>query len=107
VRFKDRFYFYQTSFDPDWREFGPGAVLLGHCVEFAADQGLTDFDLLRGDEKYKLEMTKLSRTTVTCILGSRSVRGRVSYRYLLGYQRARQAAGRTLRGFRGAATGGD
>jgi len=98
VKYKGRFYSYQTSFDTDWKEYSPGAVLLGHCVEYAADRGMSEYDLLRGDEKYKSEWTELSRKTVTCMLGSRSLRGRFSCRYLLVYQKARTTARRILHG---------
>jgi CelD/BcsL family acetyltransferase involved in cellulose biosynthesis len=69
-RFKDKFFFYQSGFDPQpptsaikWADYSPGLVLIGHGIREAIVQGLTEFDYLRGVEPYKRRWTKTDRTT--------------------------------------------
>jgi CelD/BcsL family acetyltransferase involved in cellulose biosynthesis len=52
-RHGDRFAFYQSGHDPEWRPRAVGTVLLGHVLRWAAAEGLREFDFLRGNEAYK------------------------------------------------------
>ncbi len=56
--FKQRIYDYQRAFDitSDLARYGPGNALIYYLVEEAIDEGKEIFDLLRGDEKYKLRI---------------------------------------------------
>jgi CelD/BcsL family acetyltransferase involved in cellulose biosynthesis len=49
----DRVYFYQSGIQPTAGR-SPGLVVLGAAIRSAADEGFAEFDLLRGDEPYKL-----------------------------------------------------
>lgn len=53
MRLRDTCYFYQAGFDPACSALSPGTVLVAHTVRRAIDEGLTQFDFLRGDEPYK------------------------------------------------------
>jgi CelD/BcsL family acetyltransferase involved in cellulose biosynthesis len=48
-----RFLFYQSGSDPEWRKRSVGTVVLCAALEDAFERGLTEFDFLRGDERYK------------------------------------------------------
>lgn len=49
-------YAYNSAFDPDWRALSAGMVLMSDCIELAANEGCSTFDLLRGDESYKYKL---------------------------------------------------
>jgi CelD/BcsL family acetyltransferase involved in cellulose biosynthesis len=60
----DRLVFYQAGHEPAWRPRSVGTVLLGLVIKSAFDQGLAEFDFLRGDEPYKLKWATGFRKTV-------------------------------------------
>jgi CelD/BcsL family acetyltransferase involved in cellulose biosynthesis len=60
-----RFLFYQSGSDPDWRKRSVGTVLLCAALEDAFERGLTEFDLLRGNERYNSLYTSLRRPLAT------------------------------------------
>jgi CelD/BcsL family acetyltransferase involved in cellulose biosynthesis len=63
-RHGDRFAFYQSGHEPAWRPRSVGTVLLGHTIRWAFDQGLAEYDFLRGDEPYKFKWANAERRTV-------------------------------------------
>jgi CelD/BcsL family acetyltransferase involved in cellulose biosynthesis len=52
-RHRKRTYFYLTGFDPDYRHFSIGTIILGHAIEQARREDSYIFDFLRGQEAYK------------------------------------------------------
>jgi len=58
------FQFYQCGMDPGWLHLGVGQVIVGSSIEEAIRTGHTDFDFLRGDERYKAQWAGQSRSTV-------------------------------------------
>ncbi len=60
-RYGDRWYSYQSGWDPDWAKYGLGALLLSHSIERAAAEGSEEVDFLRGDEDYKYRWTDSER----------------------------------------------
>lgn len=46
-------WFYQAGFDPAHRSVSPGTVLIAALAERAIGEGLSRFEMLRGDEGYK------------------------------------------------------
>lgn len=52
---------YNSAFDPALRMLAPGMVQVGQLIETAADEGLSVFDLLRGDEPYKYRFGAVDR----------------------------------------------
>jgi CelD/BcsL family acetyltransferase involved in cellulose biosynthesis len=59
----DRVYFYQSGIQPDAGR-SPGLVVLGAAIRSAAGEGFAEFDLLRGDEPYKLRFATGVRRNV-------------------------------------------
>jgi CelD/BcsL family acetyltransferase involved in cellulose biosynthesis len=53
--------FYQGGFDPAWASHSVGTVLLADTIRAAVEEGAQEFDMLLGDEPYKLRFTELSR----------------------------------------------
>lgn len=47
----------------------PGFAILVRSIQDAIQNGLHYYDFLRGDERFKLHLTKASRTTVTILIG--------------------------------------
>jgi CelD/BcsL family acetyltransferase involved in cellulose biosynthesis len=50
---RKRFYFYLGGFDPEFSTLSPGTLLLGHAISQAIRERATEFDFLRGQERYK------------------------------------------------------
>jgi CelD/BcsL family acetyltransferase involved in cellulose biosynthesis len=48
-----RAFYYLSGFDPELAEFGPGTLMIGHAIEQAIHERLTEFDFLRGRDAYK------------------------------------------------------
>lgn len=55
---------YFMSYDPEWATYSPGTVILVKTVMWAIENGLKEYDFMRGSEDYKLryatEVRKLS-----------------------------------------------
>ena len=61
-----RVYFFQPGFDPEFRKLHVGKVLLARVIEYCYQNGLTEFDFLRGTEEYKFDWTQQKRPTMAC-----------------------------------------
>lgn len=61
--FKDnnKFLFYQSGYDPAFAKNSPGLVLMNFSIEKAIKNGMSEYDFLRGEEKYKAKFTKTFR----------------------------------------------
>ena len=51
--YMDRIWVYNSGYDPQFREFSPGWVLLSYLIQHAIETGKHTFDFMRGDEDYK------------------------------------------------------
>lgn len=52
---RGRFYCYLSGFDPDHERIAPGKLMIAYAIEQACAEGMTAFDMLRGQEKYKYD----------------------------------------------------
>jgi len=59
-RYGRRFYFYQSGFDPAFRQQSVGLVTMGLAIQRALMEGVEDYDLLHGTEGYKFLWTTQS-----------------------------------------------
>jgi CelD/BcsL family acetyltransferase involved in cellulose biosynthesis len=88
----ERVYYYALGFDPD--EAGsPGLTLLGQAIVSAAEEGFTEFDLLRGEHGFKQRLATGARSDGRVLLlrvNPRSVRALPSLAQL-AVDRARRA----------------
>src|SRR6185312_7118546 len=66
-----RFLYFQSGFDPEFSSLSPGTVLLSAVMEDLIAGGVTRFEFLRGDERYKGRWTTEARHTIRleCSLG--------------------------------------
>ena len=46
-------YYYLSGFDPEFRQYSPGTILVAHAIHEAIGEGDVGFDFLRGREDYK------------------------------------------------------
>ncbi len=60
----DRWGLYNSAWNPRLSGFSTGNVLVAELVELAATEGLSTFDLLRGDEAYKYTFGAVDRDVV-------------------------------------------
>ena len=51
--YNNRLWLYNSAWEWDYREASPGWVLLTHLLQWATENGIEEFDFMRGDEAYK------------------------------------------------------
>jgi CelD/BcsL family acetyltransferase involved in cellulose biosynthesis len=61
-------YFYQSGRDPAWDAERVGAGLLEHSIREAFTDGMREYRLLRGDERYKQRYATETRQLVTIVM---------------------------------------
>lgn len=57
-----RTYYYLGGFDPEFRQYSPGTLLVAHAITQAIREGAREFDFLRGREDYKYRWRAVDRT---------------------------------------------
>ena len=55
------FYFFQSGFDPTFSKQSVGLLSMGLAIQSAIEEGVAEFDLLRGEEPYKFHWARESR----------------------------------------------
>ena len=55
-------YYYLSGFDPEFRQYSPGTLLVAHAIHEAIREGDVSFDFLRGPEEYKYRWGATDRT---------------------------------------------
>ncbi len=78
-KYGEKYFYYQSGFDPKWEKISPGFVLFSYCIENAILEGASEFDFLRGQETYKLNWTNNKRTSQQINLYKKDLKSRVSY----------------------------
>ena len=63
-KYKGVAYGYQTGYDPQWSHYSPGRLIIAYSIRKAIEQGLHKYDMLRGDEAYKVGWAKQLQTDV-------------------------------------------
>lgn len=58
------FYFYQSGFDPRYREYSVGLVTMALTIQSAIGEGASEYDMLHGDEGYKFLWARGGRDLV-------------------------------------------
>ena len=57
----NRIWVYNSGLDFEFRELSPGWVLLGYLLQWANENGRSEFDFMRGDEDYKYKFGGIKR----------------------------------------------
>jgi CelD/BcsL family acetyltransferase involved in cellulose biosynthesis len=70
--FGGRLWLYNSGWEWDFRDYSPGWVLLAHLIKWSIENGLTEFDFMRGNENYKYKFGGVDRHIyrVTLSLGN-------------------------------------
>jgi CelD/BcsL family acetyltransferase involved in cellulose biosynthesis len=63
-----RYCYYNSGFEPAWKNASPGLVLLGLSIEAALKRGVKRYDFLRGTETYKFDWATTTRETVSVLI---------------------------------------
>jgi CelD/BcsL family acetyltransferase involved in cellulose biosynthesis len=59
--YRNRLWGYNSGVDRRFMDLSPGWVLLAYVLEWAADNGRSEFDFMRGDEEYKYRFGAVKR----------------------------------------------
>ena len=78
-KYGNKYYYYQSGFNPEWEKLSPGFLLFSYSIENAISEGMHEFDFLQGAEDYKYNWTKKIRTSVLMTIYKKSFRNRVRY----------------------------
>jgi CelD/BcsL family acetyltransferase involved in cellulose biosynthesis len=81
-QYGDVFYVYQSGFDPDWKGYGIGKILMYHYICESIKKKIKEFDFLRGEEFYKEDFTDKCRHSNDIFAYGDSWKNR-AYRFLL------------------------
>ncbi len=65
------------AYAPSWKRLSPGTVLLFKLISWCADNGVREFDFMRGDEDYKDKIANGTRTLTTFSF-TKTARGQVA-----------------------------
>ena len=70
-RIGGRFAYYQAGFDPAWADRSVGFVLLSETLRRAAVEGSREYDMLLGEEAFKLRFADSARDVTTAVVAPR------------------------------------
>jgi len=59
--FNQRIWLYNSGWEWDYRDYSPGWVLLAYLIQWATENGINEFDFMRGDEAYKYKFGGIDR----------------------------------------------
>jgi CelD/BcsL family acetyltransferase involved in cellulose biosynthesis len=91
-----RFYFYQHGFDEQYRQHSVGLALMGLTILAAIEEGLSEFDMLFGDEAYKSFWARERRSLVRVDLFPPHLAGRIHHGSVEAERTMRTLARRVL-----------
>jgi CelD/BcsL family acetyltransferase involved in cellulose biosynthesis len=57
-----RTYYYLSGFDPEFKQYSPGTILVAHAIAEATHERAKEFDFLRGREPYKYKWGAVDRS---------------------------------------------
>jgi CelD/BcsL family acetyltransferase involved in cellulose biosynthesis len=59
--FNNRLWLYNSGWDWEYRDYSPGWVLVAYLIKWANENGIEEFDFMRGDETYKYKFGGIDR----------------------------------------------
>jgi serine acetyltransferase len=96
LRYGRTFSFYQSGFDPAYRQQSVGLVTMGLAIQHAIAEGVEEYDFLHGTESYKFLWTSETRDLARIQLFPPSVGGALCRGALRGEAVAKRMAQRVL-----------
>lgn len=100
-RFRNKIFYFQAGFDPDYERLRPGLVLIGYAIEHAIEEGNSAFDFLRGEHSYKNQWGKSLRETHTLVAYRPGLRAKLHRIQRENIPAAKRRLKSILRRFRG------
>jgi CelD/BcsL family acetyltransferase involved in cellulose biosynthesis len=79
----ERIYYYQGAYHEEYKKYYPGGVLHLHAMERAWNDGVREYDFMRGGAAYKADWTNGVRPVSYQALYPPTLRGRMAYQVLL------------------------
>lgn len=89
-KYQSRFYYYLSGFDPAYYRYSVGNLLLAHVMSQCIQEGLSEFDFMRGAEDYKNRWNSLSRWNQQAILTKKGILASIQYRLYNEYRHQRK-----------------
>jgi CelD/BcsL family acetyltransferase involved in cellulose biosynthesis len=74
--YNSKMYYYLAGFDPKFSDYSIGNLLMMYLLENCIKKGFKEYDLMRGDEPYKLRWTKTYRKNFEARLVKRGISSR-------------------------------
>jgi CelD/BcsL family acetyltransferase involved in cellulose biosynthesis len=71
-KYRSKFYSYLTGFDPRYSKYGVGSLLAANIIARCIQDGLVEFDFLRGTEEYKERWNTTARWTQRVVIPRKS-----------------------------------
>jgi CelD/BcsL family acetyltransferase involved in cellulose biosynthesis len=66
--FNNKIWIYNSGINPLFENLSPGCVLLGKLIQWAIQEGKSEVDFMRGDEKYKYQFGGIDKQVTQLIL---------------------------------------
>jgi CelD/BcsL family acetyltransferase involved in cellulose biosynthesis len=63
-KYRDTYYHYQSAFDPDYRKYSLGTVIVALAIKDAIEDGAVEFDFLHDNETYKYLWARQERELI-------------------------------------------
>jgi len=79
-KYRSKFYEYITGLDPEYKKYNVGNLLRAHMISKLIQEGLTEFDFMRGAEEYKDRWNTLTRWNRQAILTRKGILAGVQHR---------------------------
>jgi CelD/BcsL family acetyltransferase involved in cellulose biosynthesis len=76
-KYRSKFYSYLTGFDPRYSKYGVGSVLAAKIVANCIQDGLVEFDFLRGAEEYKERWNTTARWNQRAVIPRKGFLGQL------------------------------
>lgn len=80
--YSNRVYYYQSGFDPDWKDFSPGTASITLTIQAAISKGIKEFDFLRGEAQYKYKWTEKERKNLKVLVWNKNFRSTIYKNFL-------------------------
>lgn len=80
--YNDIFYYYQAGFNPQFSQYSVGYLAIGQTVKKALEEGVREYDMLRGNESYKYVWATNERELVRLNIFQPTSKGRACEQYM-------------------------
>lgn len=60
-KYNHRLWLYNSGWDWEYREYSPGWILIAYLIQWASENGIQEFDFMRGNEAYKYKFGGIDR----------------------------------------------